>query len=167
MGIKINQHDLREDCRLCSRNSPGLLEWKPCGARLLVRPLLRPAGRGSWVLITNSFGEWNYTLCFFHSWLSFSCAYLLGRRNSDPHRDMLSDCGLGPELYGQCVRLLVHGARGRRGQSRETRVERVARPAEPPGPAAAGVRPQLPRPLSLQSPWGSRPASGRPLGADP
>ena len=66
------------------------------------------------VLINNSFGEWNYTLCFFHSWLSFSCAYLLGRRNSDPHRDMLSDCGLGPELYGQCVRLLVHGAPGQK-----------------------------------------------------
>lgn len=90
----------------------GLLEWKPCGTEAA-----GPAtAASSWmwllgVLINNSFGERNYTLCFFQSWLSFFCVYLLRRtKNSDPHRNVLSDCGLGPEPRGQRVRL--PGARG-------------------------------------------------------
>ena len=39
--------------------------------------------------------------------------YLLGRtKNSDPHRNVLSDCGLGPMPHGQSVHL--PGARGPR-----------------------------------------------------
>lgn len=109
----------------------GLLEWKPCGTEAA-----GPAtAASSWmwllgVLINNSFGERNYTLCFFQSWLSFFCVYLLGRtKNSDPTETCSLTVALDPSPVGSVSVCLVPGARGRREQSRETRVERVARPA--------------------------------------
>ena len=110
-GHKNKPAHLGEDCHLCSRNSPG-----PVGVEAAWNRGCR-SGHGCFQLdvapggLNNSFGEWNYTLCFFQNWLSFFCVYLLWRtKNSDPHRNVLSDCGLGPEPRGQCVRL--PGARG-------------------------------------------------------
>lgn len=92
--------------------------------------------------------------------------YLLGRtKNSDPHRNVLSDCGLGPMPHGQSVHL--PGARGPRQKGTVPGDQGgVCGPVQTcqAKPAAPDVCWQLPWRLSLQSPQGSRTASGRPVG---
>lgn len=147
----------------------GLLEWKPCGTE--AAGPATPASSWTWlleVLISNSSGEWNYTLCFFHSWLSSSVCISSGERRTQTPTEMCSlTVALDPCPMGRVSIFLVPGARGRRVRSQETREECVGRPDVPGQAAAPGVCRQLPWRLGLQSPQGSHTASGRPVGTEP
>lgn len=105
----------------------GLLEWKPCGTE--AAGPATAASSWTWlleVLISNSSGEWNYTLCFFHSWLSLSVCISSGeRRTQTPTETCSLTVASDPCPMGRVSIFLVPGARGRRVRSQETREEYV------------------------------------------